>query len=408
MRAYFFERTIAFAVPILTAAQTIMSSVPGYQGAAVIVVSLLFCMAILTRPSANPGPSGLTYLLLALGAYTLISRVLYLGYQSEQGEAMMAAVLAIPALVWLAWVRLSPAGLGAVMTWLIYGSAVAALVGSVLTFIVIGQSVNPRGWAQASMEISANRNDFSLIYLIALAALLFMPTKIFPMLRVALIWLLVLGVLLAFSRSSYAALAVLMLASAIVRRERRLVPIALLFAAGAAALIEGNPIQDRIAYTFSGRGGFSLDDSSRLRMLIWQSALRTFAANPVFGAGSGASPMPEVALITYAHNYYLTQLAQLGLVGFLLTLGMMVRFFREAARQVRPVAIFLILSLVILNVASITGDPLYGWSLNIFYLLAGAAAWRAVPSRRKTATLSSPPPDRSRASVPARISDQLA
>ncbi|MCX6623630.1 MAG: O-antigen ligase family protein [Acidobacteria bacterium] len=84
-------------------------------------------------------------------------------------------------------------------------------------------------------------------------------------------------------------------------------------------VLESNPITKRLATSTVDLH----DPEAGQRRMLWEEAVREFLQSPVLGVGRAnygllAEPLPEVA---YAHNTYLSLLAETGLAGFLCYAG---------------------------------------------------------------------------------------
>jgi tetratricopeptide (TPR) repeat protein len=109
-----------------------------------------------------------------------------------------------------------------------------------------------------------------------------------------------------------------------------------LFGAFLLFRIGTDPLADRIGEMTEQGGGISVAE----RISIWNSTWKMIESRPIVGVGVGAfrSVFPlhrEPALIgkvDYAHNDYLESAAELGLVGFVLVLTVIVVFFRGSLR----------------------------------------------------------------------------
>lgn len=375
---HFFEKVLVFSLPISSALKGVMAGSGYYNSLVWISISVLFFLAIIfSRRASSGSPSTLTFLVILLGFYTLISRGFYISAQEYPIQELVLIVLSLPPLFWLMSVRLSTNSARDIMRCFVWGCAIAAAVGAVLSLGIITQSAGARAiWANLSMEVVSNRNDLALIYVLGLAACLLIDINIGRFARWSIITLLLFGILFSFSRSVYIALIGLYIIAFIMKKEYRAPIFVLLIVTFTAALVDGSPVGDRIAYTLQGRGGGVLDDSSAFRIYIWKSAIELFKSSPVFGVGAGHPPFISGSNyglnVVYAHNYFITQLFQLGLVGFMLTLAMFYSFVLDSARQVRDIGIFGLAVCLIIVLVSLTGEPLYGASLYIFYIVVSA------------------------------------
>jgi O-antigen ligase len=140
--------------------------------------------------------------------------------------------------------------------------------------------------------------------------------------------------LLTLSRSSWIALGVALLALLALSPARR--RLAALLIVGAALLFFLHPksVEDRLLYTFQGRGEtvgigrVQLDPSSSARITSWGDALRGFVRHPLTGWG--------VTGYGFLDAQYFRVLVELGLPGaaaFALLLGLTLRTFLCAARD---------------------------------------------------------------------------
>jgi O-antigen ligase len=153
------------------------------------------------------------------------------------------------------------------------------------------------------------------------------------------------GLYLSGSRSGIGAAAVggaLLLVLPGVTARRRVLILAAILAAGAAALLLA-PRRDGSAVERLRRladPAISAEDRSSSRTLLWDAALRMFRREPVAGGGLGAFAWELPNLLTETGrslplrdnpgNAYLQSLAETGLVGFLVTLGVCLALAREA------------------------------------------------------------------------------
>ena len=211
---------------------------------------------------------------------------------------------------------------------------------------------------------------------IALAILCVLDIVFFIHGRMALIALL--------SVSLYVAL------SCISRPFFRLVPVGVLIFASVVAYQTSGKIQTRVNSVANEAGAFMADrnveTSGGSRLHYWGMSLALFAENPIFGAGPGSFrkslDQPENPLKAqphrHAHNEYLTQMSQHGLVGLILFLGLMLRVYQKAKSQsdiwLRSVVTA---GLVVFAVNAVTDSSLHneseGWT---FVLLACLASIR--------------------------------
>lgn len=233
-----------------------------------------------------------------------------------------------------------------------------------------------RGWAFVSTELLPNRNDMSLFFLVGLCGFVFLEFQISKQLKLAAALTLVLALLLTFSRSSYISLFVLSIYFIFNSKHKFWMLAAMLIAFILIISIEGNPIINRLEYTFSNSSQGQYDDSTSLRVTIWEHALKLGFENPVFGVGHGRSPFwnseysgEHAGHILFAHNYFITQFFQLGIVGLLLTFAIFLMLLAMAKQLPKSEKYFVYSTVILFLIMSISGDPMYGYSKFIFILL---------------------------------------
>jgi len=181
------------------------------------------------------------------------------------------------------------------------------------------------------------------------------------------------GIAFSFSRSSYfGAIAVIVL-FALRRSIRGLIGLA----AVALCIIPLVPasVLARINTVWSSNG---LDPSSASRLDLWTSAIRMFTVHPVFGVGylnfsaslpsyfvdTGNYPISDILFyqLDFAHNTYLSVLAETGIIGALLVGALIVTGWHRAWLASRAgdwAGESALLGLVGVGVCSIFGEPLF-------------------------------------------------
>lgn len=371
-----FLRFAMFLVPISEALATIFREVPLIRGGSFALFSLLFgSAALLGLAKETRETSSLRNFIFVLGIYSIVSQII-VSLMGDTSVAKLAiTVLTISVLFWVYNAHISQDGFNSLATWYVAGSALASLVS--LTFsleiIAVGGS---RSWADVSNEVSSNRNTIAPIYLAALAAIMFLKLDFSRYTKVLIGLVIFLSVITLFSRSGYAGLLVLVIAGMAGSKKTMFATMPLIAIAAVVLMIPDNPVFDRLAYTFGGSNGGALDDSTNLRIFLWKSAIDRFIDNPVFGIGLGRSILPPddplSSEILYAHNYYLTQLVQLGVTGFTITILMFLSFIRAALQAEPELRRFSLALIGMLAVVSFTGEPLYSSAVYIFYVTSVA------------------------------------
>lgn len=334
--------------------------------AAISLVGYLLLSLQLANGGANAGADWRTVLLL--GAPVLCVPVL-----ADGDQATRRATVAF---------GLAAAGLAVVEILKSHASLTASAGITAATSAVVA----------ADQSGAVNHNAEGAVFVMALAVLLSRYPRTSPgparlVLAIA-IALLTLGIAFSFSRSSYfGALAVIAVFGA--RRSLRGL-------AGAAAVIGGlaavlpAAVGARLATVWTSSNP---DASATVRIDLWSSALRMFGAHPVFGVGylnfssllpdyyinTGTydSSLVQFSMLDFAHNTYLTVLAQTGLVGCCLVGFLVVAGWRKARTASRAgdwAGEAALLSFTGLGVCSVFGEVLLVPAILAAFLLIIMAA----------------------------------
>ena len=236
-----------------------------------------------------------------------------------------------------------------------------------------------RSWAYVSMHILPNRNDISIFFLVGLSGLLFIESNYSQSKWLIYVLITVTALLLTFSRSSYLCLVIVLIYYFYNMKNRAgyigfivcIASVAILF-----MFVGNNPVVDRLMYTFESGTQGNYDDSTTLRITIWEYAKDHFLDNPIFGIGFQRSPFWHTDLnsiygekVLFGHNYFISQLYQLGVVGVLLTMLIFHSFLISIKRVSFTEQKFSFAVLAIFLSASMFGEPLYGYSKYIFMII---------------------------------------
>ncbi len=212
------------------------------------------------------------------------------------------------------------------------------------------------------------------------------------------IWLLVgfvtiIANLLSFSRGSQMGLlsglivAILMIWPSLTTIKRHAVT-------GACALMlliavfPGNSLSDRFASSFSRQ-----DTSNTSRIDIWSEALELITQSPIIGVGLGAYAYnvdPEASYRTpaYAHNIFLDISSELGLIGLLLFLLLIIRMMWIFINRDSAMSRCAIISMCIFLVHGLFDTPIF--SVHVFpvilFLIALAAYYEGISSLNQEKT----------------------
>lgn len=244
---------------------------------------------------------------------------------------------------------------------------------------------------------AVNHNVEGALFVLALAAVLAIISRThrgITRLTLAILMLAeIVGVMYSFSRESYFG-AIAVIAVFTVRRSFR----GLIGAAVALGFLLPLLPAAVTARFASATNSSSLSISSNVRLDLWISALRMFDAHPILGIGyqNFAAQLPayftdtyntaqlQFQNFSYAHNTFLSILAETGLVGAflvgtLITMGW--RRAKSAARADDWAGESALLALVGIGVCSFFGEPLFDPAVLAVVLLMvlAAPASRPVP-----------------------------
>jgi len=212
--------------------------------------------------------------------------------------------------------------------------AVAEIARSHASLVATGDT-STAGSAQtaAGQTGAVNHNAEAAVFVLALAVMLaWLPRAHRPAAKAAAAAAaaaLALGIAYSFSRSGYLAALAVVAVFAARRSARGLAGAAV--AVGCLVPVLPAAVSARLGSVWNSSG---LDPSSALRLDLWSSALRMFEAHPLFGVGylnfsqqlpayyvntgSYDSYVIQFQLLDFAHNTYLTMLAETGLAGVVL------------------------------------------------------------------------------------------
>jgi O-antigen ligase len=199
----------------------------------------------------------------------------------------------------------------------------------------------------------------------------------------------------SLSRGGYLALIAGFLFLGLVRQHKLLV-VMLVFGLAWTSLVP-NAVRQRITMTYDTKDG-GLDHSSETRVDLWEDAMKLFGSNPVTGTGFNTyAYMGRIGNYKDTHNYFIKVLVETGVVGFLLFVFLILRFFWSGltlqwkARDPLAKALGLGLAawVVCVIVANLFGDR---WSFlqvnGYMWVIAGLTARAWVMERESASTRS--------------------
>lgn len=236
-------------------------------------------------------------------------------------------------------------------------------------------------WIDTYTVIGSLKNSLGLLWVIGWTLLLGWRTRGGWMLRAPLLAILLTAILFSFSRSSYMALIV---ATLMVYRGHSLKLWVIAGSIGAFVLF-GLPetVWARLQMTWSPGRGF--DPSAETRIDLWVAAINAFLSAPLTGIGwgkfseylvrTGQAPIAAGSAVYdlgYAHNYFLSAFAMLGIGGGMLNIGVFLAAWRRArtlaARQ-SPLGRVVQAAVLAVFVASMFGEPLFDPILAFVFVL---------------------------------------
>ncbi|MGQ9550283.1 MAG: O-antigen ligase family protein [Roseiflexus sp.] len=236
-------------------------------------------------------------------------------------------------------------------------------------------------WIDTYTVIGSLKNSLGLLWVIGWILLIGWRTREGWVIKAPLLAVLLAAVLFSFSRSSYVAL---IAATLLLYRGRSS---ALWIAIGTicAFVLFGLPeaVWARLEITWSPMRGF--DPSAEARIELWIAAINAFLSAPLTGIGWGkfsdylvrtgqapAAAGQAVYDLAYAHNYFLSALAMLGVGGGVMSVGVFLTAWQRAralithqvhlARTVQAVLLAVLL-------ASLFGEPLFDPVLSFVFIL---------------------------------------
>jgi putative inorganic carbon (hco3(-)) transporter len=146
------------------------------------------------------------------------------------------------------------------------------------------------------------------------------------LLMMGIMWTNVYCLLFSFSRGGYAAVLVGITFLGLVKKRSFLMIVAILLLSWQT--IVPNAVRERVMMTYTE--GEGLDASAETRVDLWQDALEIIKTNPITGTGYDTYSFMHRLGYGDTHNLYLKVALETGVIGLLLVLLMLVRFWSEA------------------------------------------------------------------------------
>jgi O-antigen ligase len=216
-----------------------------------------------------------------------------------------------------------------------------------------------------------------------------------------------LGVLWAYSRTAYVALMLGALAIVLLWRARWKMIVPLVAAALIVPGLLPKSVVERFDTTTIAAG--QRDESTEMRFEFWEIAWNNFTEHPLFGSGYHTFHHHEInPLNKDTHNFFMRELTEKGIVGFVITFGMFLSILRACWRTLREsppgtVAYALGLGMVGAWLALVVGNcfgdrftyyPMIGYFWALLGLTLKSRELVALESAAEPAPEPAPPPRR--------------
>lgn len=236
-------------------------------------------------------------------------------------------------------------------------------------------------WIDTATIIGSLKNSLGLLWVIGWILLIGWRTRKGWAIKAPLLAVLLAAILFSFSRSSYMAL----IAATLLLYRGRSHTLWLAIGTICAFVFFGLPeaVWARLEMTWSPIRGF--DPSAEARIELWIAAINAFLSAPLTGIGWGqfndylvrtgqapAAAVQAVYDLAYAHNYFLSALALLGIGGGVMSISVFLAAWQRARALIaQQVYLARLVQAVLLAVAlaSLFGEPLFDPVLSFVFVL---------------------------------------
>ena len=260
-------------------------------------------------------------------------------FDLDETQMRVITYVQLGILSWMLWdLYKTPRALRSALQAYILGAFIA--IGGTFYNFVSGQVIGLYSGSRFS-GVGMNANDLALILILGLPVAWYLMNTNDEKNRIGIRWFVnfayilsaIFAILLTASRSSVFSIApvvvyVLMTINQIKLRTRIFFSIILL---GALFALQIYIPLTNLTRLSSIPASIALGDFGG-RIALWRATIKLFFEHPVLGIGSGALNSP-LQLGAYAHNTFLSILAELGLIGFILYMALLIITLRGVFKQ---------------------------------------------------------------------------
>lgn len=335
------------------------------------------------QPSTERWDRWLVIVVVGWGAVATLAEQSFL---SESFSLRRLALVGIGMLPYLWFALMAPRMTGSGQAQALLGGVALGATVVACAFLVNSRSLSEGlqgrdAWIDTYTIIGSLKNSLGLLWVIGWTLLLGWRVRGGWLLRAPLLAILLTAILFSFSRSSYMALIV----ATLLLYRRHSLKLWLIAGAIGAFVLFGLPeaVWARLEMTWSPGRGF--DPSAETRIELWGAAINAFFSAPLTGIGwgkfseylvrTGQAPIAAGSAVydlSFAHNYFLSAFAMLGIGGGALSTGVFLAAWRRvrtlAARQSQRAHVVQAVILAVL-VSSLFGEPLFDPVLEFAFLL---------------------------------------
>lgn len=343
-------------------------------------------------PSPARGVADLHYWMLAFAGWSIAS--LFWTVDRDSTVARTGTYLQLLLFTWVVWTLCTTESrIAAVLRSYVLGTSVLAvgIIENVLAGRTMDQIKGLAGTGSDRYTVSGvNPNDLGLMLALSIPmALYLLARRSGRQWTTVLLWAQLLlagtGILLSGSRgAALAASGGLFMLPMVLGRLSRLQKALMAVVVAGTVVGAMSLVPPETWGRFMDLGKDLTEGTMTHRTQIWAASTVLFREHPLAGVGSGAHPVAVTSLIgrpLVAHNTFMSALAELGVVGELLLLGMLTTAFHCAWKMPRLQRSFWVLVLAVWGIGACSGTLEYRkmtWLL-LSLLVAHAYVRRRIP-----------------------------